>query len=82
MSAFDDSLAALTAKVSAQTTVIRSATTLIGGIKTMIATAVQAAFAAGATPAQLAAVQAVSDALDADGATDLAAATVANTPAA
>src|SRR5271157_1381278 len=81
MSALDDAIAVVQADVTQETTVDQSAMTLINGIPGLISTAVQQALAAGATPAQLAAVTAVGTAISAN-ATALAAAVSANTPAA
>src|SRR5476651_2507830 len=56
MSALDDSIAALTTQVTANTNAEAAAVQLVSGIPAMIATAVAAAVAAGASPAQLAAL--------------------------
>ena len=81
MAAIDDQLDALTAQVTANTTVTGSALVLIQGFAAQLAAAIAAATAAGATPAQLkrlvdlqAAVKTSDD--------DLAAAVAAGTPAA
>jgi hypothetical protein len=79
--ALDTALAALAAQTEANTSAIASAEMVIGGIAGQVKAAVDAALAAGATPAQLAAVQALSDKLKTDDA-GLAAAIAANTPAA
>lgn len=71
----------LAAQVSANTSVIQSAVTLINGIADRVSAAVTAAIANGATAAELAPVQAEVDALKAaDDA--LAASVAANTPVA
>lgn len=79
--ALPDLIASLTAEVSNDTTVMTSAITLINGISAQITAAVNAALAAGATPAQL---QAITDAVAQLKANDagLAGAVAANTPAA
>lgn len=81
MASATDQIAALTAEVTAATTVEDSAITFIDGVPGLITSAVNAALANGATSEQLqpltdlgAALQAKSDAL--------AAAVTANTPAA
>ena len=81
MSQLDDAIAALTTEVTNETTVEKSALALIQGIPAMIATAVSAALAAGATPAQLKAVTDLQATLAAND-TELSAAVVAGTPAA
>jgi hypothetical protein len=81
MAQIDDEITALQASVAADTTVVTSAETLIGGISAQIAAAVAAAQAAGATAAQLAAISAVQVTVDANK-TGLAAAVAAGTPAA
>lgn len=68
-------------KVTKATTVMSSATTLIGGIAARVQAAVDAALANGATAEELAPVQAEADALSAS-ADELSAAVSANTPAA
>lgn len=81
MAQLDIDITALQAEVVNDTTVMGSAETLINGIAGQISAAVQAALAQGATPQQLAAVEAVTATLTAnDGA--LAAAVAANTPGA
>lgn len=77
----DVDIAALTAQVTADQTVEASAITLLNAIPAMIASAVAAATAAGATPAELDAVTALSAALQTNSAA-LAAAVTANTPVA
>jgi hypothetical protein len=77
----DSEITALQADVTAQTTVNASAVALLEGIPGLIQTAVTAALAAGATPAQLASVKAVGDSIITNSAA-LAAAVTANTPAA
>ncbi len=67
--------------VATETAVEQSAITLINGIPAMIAAAVATATAAGATPEQLAAFDAIGAQLSASSAS-LAAAVTANTPAA
>jgi hypothetical protein len=81
MSALDDQITALTTEVENETNVEKSALTLIQGIGAQISAAVAAATAAGATPAQLAAIKAVQTTLAAND-SELSAAVVANTPAA
>lgn len=75
------SIDGLIAKVAAQTELDTSAATMIEGIPQLIAAAVAAATAAGATPAQLQAITDLGTRLDAASA-PLAAAITANTPAA
>jgi hypothetical protein len=74
-------LAALEAEVTEATTVMGSAVALINGFAARVQAAVDAALANGATEAELAPVQVEIDALNAAG-DALAAAVVANTPAA
>lgn len=81
MAALDDAITALTAKVASNTTVLESAITLINGIQAQITTAVKAALAAGATPAELQAITDLGTSLDNED-TKLAAAITANTPTA
>jgi hypothetical protein len=81
MAALDDALTALTAKVTAEDTVIDSAVTLIQGIPALISAAVTAALAQGATPAQLQAITDLGTTITAKS-DALAAAVTANTPAA
>ena len=76
-----EALDTLTAQVTQETTVNQSAITLINGFPALIAAAVAAAQAAGATPAQLAAFDTLSTTIT-QNATDLAAAVTAGTPAA
>lgn len=78
--ALDAQIANLTADVAAETTVEQSAITLINGIPTLIANAVAAAQAAGATPAELAALTALGTSIT-NSSAGLAAAVTANTPA-
>jgi len=59
MTATDDAIAALTAQVAANTTVLGSAETALNGVAAAIAAAIASASAAGATPAQLAEIQAL-----------------------
>lgn len=81
MAIIDDDIAALTAKVSAESTVVSSAVTLLNGISATVASAVAAALAAGATPDQLKALTDATASIDAQSA-QLAAAVAANTPTA
>lgn len=71
----------LTAQVTANTTVVESAITLINGIQGRIDAAVTAAIANGATAEQLAPLADLSTALKSED-DKLAAAVTANTPAA
>lgn len=80
VNALDTQIATLTADVAAETTVEQSAITLINGIPTLIANAVAAAQAAGATPAELAALTALGTSIT-NSSANLAAAVTANTPA-
>jgi hypothetical protein len=77
----NSALLALQADVTQETTVDQSAITLIQGIPALIAAAVAAAQAAGATPAQLASFDQLGAQITAN-ATGLAAAVTAGTPAA
>jgi hypothetical protein len=79
MSQMDDDITALQASVASENTVIASAVTLMNGISAQITAAVNAALAAGATPAQLQAVTDLKTAVDTNQAA-LAAAVTANTP--
>lgn len=79
MAALDDAITALQAEVANDTTVIQSADTLINGIAAQITAAVNAALAAGATPAQLTALSTLTSTLVAND-TSLANAVAANTP--
>lgn len=79
MSVMDDDIAALTAQVAAEGTVIASAVAAFGGVQAMIADAVAQALAAGATPAQLQALTDASTAMSAQ--TSALAAAVAAVPA-
>ena len=81
MTATDDAITALTAQVTANTTVIGSAEATITGIAAALATALASASANGATPAELAQITALQATLANDD-TGLAAAVAANTPAA
>jgi hypothetical protein len=74
-------LAALTTVVTRLGTIEQSVLTFVEGIPALIAEAVTQAEAAGATPEQLASFDTLTQALD-DGATQVAAAITANTPAA
>ena len=75
MAAIDD----LTAAVTAENTVIDSAVVLLNGIPALIQTAIDAAMAAGATPAMLAQITALASDITAK-TTVLATAVTANTP--
>lgn len=77
----DAALSEITADVTAETTVNQSVIALIQGIPALIAAAVAAATAAGATPAQLAAFDALSATMTANAAA-LAAAVTASTASA
>lgn len=79
MSALDDSIAALSAKVNKCNTIIDSTDTFVRGIPALIADAVAKAQTAGATPEQLQALNDLGAALEAK-ADQLAADVVANTP--
>lgn len=79
MSVLDDQIVALQADVAQETTVEASAITLINGIPALIANAVAAAQAAGATPAELASLTALGTAIT-NSSAGLAAAVTANTP--
>lgn len=79
MAQLDDQITALTAQVQADTTVIGSAVKLINGIAAQIQAAVQAALAAGATAAQLKALNDLQTQLKTND-DSLAAAVAANTP--
>jgi hypothetical protein len=81
MAVIDDSITALQADVTAQTTVLTSVQTFTAGIPAMIQTAVNSALAQGATPAQLQALTDLKTGLEANTA-GFAAAIVAGTPAA
>ncbi len=78
MSKLDDALTALTAKVEAENTEIDSAIVFINGVPKLIADAVAAAIAAGATPEELKAITDLGTSLAAKG-DALAAAVEANT---
>ena len=79
MSELDDKILALTAEIANDTTVIGSAITLINGFAAQLAEAIAAALAQGATPEQLAALDALNTSLNTNAA-DLAAAVAANIP--
>lgn len=81
MSQLDDQIASLKAEVANNTNVEKGAVALLTGIPAMIATAVQKALAAGATPEQLQAITDVGTTLLAND-TELAGAVAANTVAA
>jgi hypothetical protein len=81
MAALDDALTALATQVKTNTDAEDSAVIVLNGIPAQIAKAVAAATAAGATPAQLKSITDLGTAL-ASHAAPLAAAIVANTPAA
>jgi hypothetical protein len=78
MAALDDQIAALTADVTAETTVNASAVTLINGIPALIQAAVNNALAAGATPAELTALTSLATQIN-QSSGSLAAAVTANT---
>ena len=78
MAQLDDAITALTAKVTLCETEIDGATTFINGVPALIKTAVDAALALGATPAQLQALTDLGNGLAAKGAV-IAAAVVAGT---
>lgn len=80
MSQADTKIQTLKDDVAKLTTVVASATTMIGGFQAQLAAAVQAALDAGATPAELQSLTDLHTAISAqsDG---LAAAVAANTPA-
>ena len=78
MSALDDAITKLQADVTAEATVEQSAITLLNGIPGLITTAVNNALAAGATPAQLASLTALSASIEAN-TTGLSTAVTANT---
>jgi hypothetical protein len=80
-STLDAQIAALTSEVTNDNTVMESATTLINGIAAQIAAAVAAAQATGATPEELASLNALEQSLNTNAA-NLANAVQANTPAA
>ena len=80
MAVIDDSITALQADVTAQTTVLTSVQTFTAGIPAMTQTAVNSALAQGATPAQLQALTDLKTGLEANTA-GFAAAIVAGTPA-
>lgn len=77
----DAAIADLTAKVTALTTVEDSADALLAGLKEKLDAALVAAANAGATPAQLASITALSTSIQ-TGSDKLSAAVTANTPAA
>jgi hypothetical protein len=79
MSALDDAITDLTAKVTALTSVDEAAVTLIDGIAAEIQAAVDKAVAAGASAEQLAALNDLSAKMDSD-TTSLGRAVAANTP--
>jgi hypothetical protein len=81
MAELDDKITALQADVTAQSSVNQSAITLLNGIATQIAAAVQAAQAAGATAAQLQSLTDLQTSLEANNKA-LSDAVAANTPAA
>ena len=80
MATIDESIADLTQKVAAQTTVDASAVAALSGIAQMLKDALAAAATAGATPAQLQALTDLSTSISANN-TSLANAVTANTPA-
>jgi len=75
------SIDALTAQVAAETEVNASAVTMINGFSARLQAAIDAATAAGATPAQTAALDALASSVQSNTA-ELSAAMTANTPAA
>ncbi len=79
MSQLDDAITNLNTQASALTNEVQSAVAYISGVPGLITAAVQQALAAGATPAQLAAINAVAAALQADVA-NAANSIAANTP--
>lgn len=81
MNPLDQALAALATQVKTNTNAEDSATAILNNIPTMISDAVAKALAAGATTAQLQSIADLGTALSAHAA-PLAAAVVANTPAA
>ncbi len=81
MSKLDDTITALTSQVAANKNAEQSALKLIQAIPGLITTAVAAAQAAGATPAQLQSFTDLTASLKAND-DELAAAVIANTPAA
>jgi hypothetical protein len=81
LSVLDDKITALTKAVQDETTVEQSAIALINGIPKMIADAIAAAQAQGATPAQLAAFDALAASIETNS-QSLAKAVTDNTPAA
>ncbi len=78
-SALDAAITQLQSDVTALQTIDASAIALINGIAAQVTAAVQAALAAGATPAELSAMSALDASLQANAA-GLAAAVTANTP--
>ena len=78
MAKLDDSIKALTLEVTKDTSVIASAVTLIQGFAAQLKAAVDAALAAGASPAQLQALTDLQTTIAAND-TALAAAVQANT---
>ncbi len=81
MSQLDDKIATLTAEATANTNAEKAALKIFQGIPDLIAAAVTKALAAGATPSQLQALTDLNTTLKAND-DELAAAVVANTPAA
>lgn len=81
MSQLDDAITALTAEVTAENTEIDSAIVFIKGVPALIQTAIDAAVAKGASPAQLQSLADLKTAME-NKASDLAAALVAGTPSA
>lgn len=80
MSALDDKIAALQAEVARNTTVEKSALVLIQGFGAQLTAAVNAALAAGATPAELQSLTDLATTITAND-DELSAAVAANTPA-
>lgn len=79
MTQMDDDITALQASVTQENTVIDGAVALINGFSARLQAAIDAATAAGATPAQMQAVTDLKTAVDTKG-SELAAAVTANTP--
>ncbi len=75
----DAAISALETEVTEEETIVDSAIAYIQGVPGLIAAAIAAAIAAGATPAQLAKITELQTKLDAKG-TALQAALTANTP--
>lgn len=80
MAALDDAIAALQADVTQDTSAVNSAVTTLSTLSSQLAAALQQAANAGATPAELSAIQAVQTAWQAN-IQNLSAAIAQNTPA-